>query len=140
MLRSDSQYVVKGINENRKRKANIDLWSQLDAEIAERRVTLEWVRGHADDPLNARADELARSEAEQIARGADPARRPLVRADSAQNAEANAARELKPLLSDGYTIRKCAGCGRMFVAKQAQYCTLVECQLKARRAASSASG
>ncbi len=57
VLRSDSQYVVKGINENRKRKANGDLWDQLDAEIAERRVTFEWVRGHADDPLNRRADE-----------------------------------------------------------------------------------
>ena len=142
MLRSDSQYVVKGINENRKRKANIDLWNQLDAEIAARRVTFEWVRGHADDPLNARADELAHSEAERIARGdRAPAKSPRGREPAARSERADRAiRELEPLLREDETIRKCAGCGRMFVSKRALHCTQVECQLAARRAASSAGG
>ncbi len=52
------------------------LWSQLDEEIATRRVTFEWVRGHADDPLNARADELAHWAAEKIARGDTSQRKP----------------------------------------------------------------
>jgi ribonuclease HI len=132
VLRSDSQYVVKGINENRKRKANGDLWDQLDAEIAERRVTFEWVRGHADDPLNRRADELAHAQAERIARGDPPA------ADKSDpRAKTNRAGDeaaLRPLLTADETVRECAGCGRLFVAKRAHYCSLAECQLKARRA------
>jgi ribonuclease HI len=132
VLRSDSQYVVKGINENRKRKANGDLWDQLDAEIAERRVTFEWVRGHADDPLNRRADELAHAQAERIARGDAPA------ADKSDpRAKTNRAGDLaalRPLLTADETVRECAGCGRPFVAKRAHYCSLAECQLKARRA------
>ena len=137
VLRSDSQYVVKGINEKRKRKVNIDLWNRLDAEIAARRVTFEWVRGHADDPLNARADELAHSEAERIARGdRAPAKSPRGR----EPACSDPVRELEPLLREDETIRKCAGCGRMFVSKRALHCTQVECQLAARRGASSAGG
>ncbi len=146
VLRSDSEYVVKGINEKRKRKVNIDLWNRLDAEIAARRVTFEWVRGHADDPLNARADELAHSEAERIARGdratAKSPRRhePAARSDHADRADrdpirGDAIRELEPLLREDETIRKCAGCGRMFVSKRALHCTQVECQLVARRGA-----
>ena len=148
VLRSDSEYVVKGINEKRKRKANLELWNRLDAEIAARRVTFEWVRGHTDDPLNARADELAHSEAERIARG-DRAtaklprcREPAGRSDRADRdpLRADAIRELEPLLREGETIRKCAGCGRMFVSKRALHCTRVECQLVARRGAISAGG
>ncbi len=63
---TDSQYVVSTMHpaSRWKRRANKDLWAQLDAEVALRRVTFEWVRGHADDPLNRRADELARKAAE----------------------------------------------------------------------------
>jgi ribonuclease HI len=132
VLRSDSQYVVKGINEKRKRKANLELWGRLDAEIAARRVTFQWVRGHADDPLNARADELAHSEAERIARGDRAAARSPQGRDPARG---DPIRELEPLLREDETIRKCAGCGRMFVSKRALHCTQVECQLAARRAA-----
>ena len=135
VLRSDSQYVVKGINEKRKRKANIDLWNQLDAEIAARRVTFEWVRGHADDPLNARADQLAHSEAERIARG-DRARPKSPRVgEPAGRSDGDAIHELEPLLREDETIRECAGCGRKFVSKRALHCTHVECQLAARRGA-----
>ena len=42
-----------------KRNKNQDLWELLDAETAARRVRFEWVRGHGDDPINNRADELA---------------------------------------------------------------------------------
>jgi ribonuclease HI len=137
VLRSDSEYVVRGINENRKRKANLDLWAQLDAEIAQRQVSLEWVRGHADDGWNARADELARAQAERRPpRGAPPSRRESQGAARNPSADDTTLRELEPLLGEGETIRVCAACCRRFVSKRALYCTQIECQLKARRAAS----
>jgi ribonuclease HI len=40
--------------------ANRDLWEQLLAETARRRVSWHKVRGHSGDPLNERADRLAR--------------------------------------------------------------------------------
>src|SRR5918993_5719440 len=59
-LRSDSQILIKGMNEwltgwkakgwkgaTRKPVANQDLWLQLDALNAERSITWQWVRGHA---------------------------------------------------------------------------------------------
>lgn len=40
---------------------NEDLWRELDRLTARHRVTFHWVAGHAGDPENERADELARS-------------------------------------------------------------------------------
>lgn len=59
VLRSDSQYVVFTMTKGWKRKANQELWRTLDGEVVRRRVRFEWVRGHGDDQLNDRADELA---------------------------------------------------------------------------------
>lgn len=72
-LYTDSQYVKNGINEwihNWKRNGwktaakkpvkNKDLWQALDAQIEGRKVDWRWVKGHAGDPGNERADELAR--------------------------------------------------------------------------------
>ena len=47
---------------------NQDLWMQLDAAFAARRVQFHWVRGHAGNTRNERCDELARSEAERFNR------------------------------------------------------------------------
>ena len=47
---------------------NQDLWMQLDAAFAARRVVFHWVKGHAGNPRNERCDELARSEAEKYTR------------------------------------------------------------------------
>lgn len=71
-LYTDSKYVQKGITswiENwRKRNwltaaneavKNRDLWEALDTEIKKHQVQWFWVKGHADDPYNERADELA---------------------------------------------------------------------------------
>jgi ribonuclease HI len=38
---------------------NADLWQRLEAAIAEHQVTWLWVKGHAGDPGNERADALA---------------------------------------------------------------------------------
>ncbi|MGD0076909.1 MAG: ribonuclease H, partial [Candidatus Binataceae bacterium] len=58
-LRSDSEYLVKSIKLGWKRNKNLDLWRALDTAMAGRKVNLEWVRGHAGDELNDRADQLA---------------------------------------------------------------------------------
>jgi ribonuclease HI len=72
-LYTDSQYVRGGITEwmkgwkrngwktaDKKPVKNQDLWEQLDKLIAKHEVAWHWVKGHADDPDNERADELAR--------------------------------------------------------------------------------
>ena len=72
LVRTDSQYVIKGATEwragwvrngmrNSKKEpvANADLWMALWAEVDARKVTFEWVRGHNGDPGNELADKLA---------------------------------------------------------------------------------
>jgi ribonuclease HI len=77
---TDSQYVQKGISEwihawkrrgwqtaDRKPVKNVDLWQRLDALAAQHHIDWRWVKGHAGDPGNERADALAnRGAAEQM--------------------------------------------------------------------------
>lgn len=69
---TDSEYVRNGITSwihgwrargwktaDRKPVKNIDLWQKLDALNAAHEVSWHWVRGHAGDPGNERADQLA---------------------------------------------------------------------------------
>ena len=71
-LFTDSQYVRQGITQwmhNWKRRGwrtadnkpvkNEDLWRELDEAAARHEVAWHWVKGHADDPVNIRVDELA---------------------------------------------------------------------------------
>jgi len=71
-LYTDSEYVRKGITEwivgwkqrgwktaDKKPVKNIDLWQRLDALRALHQVHWRWVKGHAGDPGNERADQLA---------------------------------------------------------------------------------
>jgi ribonuclease HI len=71
-LHTDSQYVRGGITgwmnkwkRNGWRTAdkspvkNEDLWRRLDAAAARHTINWHWVRGHAGDPMNERADALA---------------------------------------------------------------------------------
>jgi len=71
-LHTDSTYVRDGITkwiENWKAKGwrtaakkpvkNEDLWRQLDTAAARHDIHWKWVKGHAGDPGNERADELA---------------------------------------------------------------------------------
>ncbi|WP_199423632.1 ribonuclease HI [Actinotalea solisilvae] len=48
---------------------NKDLWQALDAEVRRHEVAWVWVKGHAGDPGNERADALANRGVE-VARGA----------------------------------------------------------------------
>lgn len=71
-LTTDSQYVMKGINEwlaNWKRRGwktaakkpvkNVDLWQRLDQATAEHDIEWAWVKGHSGHPENEQADALA---------------------------------------------------------------------------------
>lgn len=59
MVRSDSQYVVKTMTGEFKRKANHEHWKTLDAAVARHRtVSWEHVRAHKGDVMNERADRL----------------------------------------------------------------------------------
>jgi len=48
---------------------NLDLLKPLDEELAGRRVSFQWVKGHAGHPLNEKADDLARAAATAYQQG-----------------------------------------------------------------------
>ncbi len=88
-LYTDSQYLRNGITQwigNWKARGwktsqnepvkNVDLWQRLDAARQRHEVSWHWVKGHAGDPGNERADKLTQraiKEQEEAARGAPPA-------------------------------------------------------------------
>ena len=70
---TDSKYVMDGITKwifgwkkngwkssNKKPVKNVDLWQDLDAEVAKHKTTWIWVRGHNGNYFNEEADRLAR--------------------------------------------------------------------------------
>lgn len=77
---SDSAYVVNAFNQNWLSKwmtngwknsakaevANADLWKELAVLTATHKVTFSKVKGHADDELNNRCDELAVAESRKF--------------------------------------------------------------------------
>ncbi len=129
IVRTDSQYVVKTMTMGWKRNANPELWRDLDREVAARKVRFEWVRGHAGDKNNERADRLAAAAAKGIR--LDPASDTV----AAERAESDL-EKIEPLLKPGEAIRRCARCGNSFIAMTdalgPAYCSMVACQLKAR--------
>jgi ribonuclease HI len=69
---TDSAYVKNGITQwihgwkqrgwrtaDKQPVKNIELWQKLDTLAQQHRVSWHWVKGHAGDPGNERADELA---------------------------------------------------------------------------------
>jgi ribonuclease HI len=75
---SDSEYVVKGMNEwvtkwkakgwrtaQKKAVANVDLWQRLDELVSTRteKTRWQWVRGHDGHAENERVDQLASEQA-----------------------------------------------------------------------------
>ncbi|MBT9490693.1 MAG: ribonuclease HI [Rubrivivax sp.] len=72
VVHTDSAYVKNGITTwihgwktrgwttaDRKPVKNVDLWQKLDALRGRHQVDWRWVKGHAGDPGNERADQLA---------------------------------------------------------------------------------
>ena len=73
-LHTDSKYVMDGVTKwihgwkkkgwktaDNKPVKNEDLWRALEAAANRHTVEWQWVKGHAGDPMNERADELARA-------------------------------------------------------------------------------
>lgn len=71
-LYSDSQYVLKGLEEwmkswkargwrtaAKKPVKNVEMWKQLDGLMEGHEIRFHWVRGHSEHPENERCDELA---------------------------------------------------------------------------------
>jgi ribonuclease HI len=78
-LHTDSQYVLKGITEwitawkakgwktaSKAPVKNVDLWQILDAARTTHKIEWIWVRGHAGDVGNERADQLANRGVETV--------------------------------------------------------------------------
>lgn len=63
LVSSDSTYVINTMTKGWKRKANHDLWGQLDQLVRERNISWRWVRGHSGDSGNELADAAATKEA-----------------------------------------------------------------------------
>ncbi|RYF99423.1 MAG: ribonuclease HI [Chitinophagaceae bacterium] len=74
VIYSDSQYVVKAVNEKwldkwirtnfAGGKKNSDLWKRFYELSKKHTLRFQWVRGHADNPFNNRCDELATAAAD----------------------------------------------------------------------------
>ena len=90
-LHTDSQYVRQGITgwihgwkkngwktADRKPVKNEELWKRLDAALGRHKIEWKWVKGHAGDEMNERADVLARAGMAPFKLGdrARPARQP----------------------------------------------------------------
>jgi ribonuclease HI len=84
-LHTDSKYVLDGITKwlpgwkkrgwttaGKKQVKNVELWQRLEEAMARHDVEWLWVKGHAGDPGNERADELARRGCEESGRSARP--------------------------------------------------------------------
>jgi ribonuclease HI len=84
-LHTDSMYLRDGITAwierwrrngwrtaDRRPVKNADLWARLDAQIGRHRVEWLWVRGHAGNDGNERADKLARQAIAALRRAGGP--------------------------------------------------------------------
>jgi len=59
---SDSNLLIQSLTKNWKRKKNKDLWSELDKYLKGKVIQWTWVKGHADDKYNKKADKIAFTE------------------------------------------------------------------------------
>ena len=76
---TDSKYLKDGIESwihkwkrngwktaNKKIVKNKDLWVELDTKIEKHNIRWQWVKGHANDEFNEKADSLARKYIEEV--------------------------------------------------------------------------
>jgi ribonuclease HI len=81
-LHIDSQYVRQGITQwihgwkkngwktaDKKPVKNAELWQRLEEATKRHRIDWQWVKGHAGDEMNERADELAREGVKAVRAG-----------------------------------------------------------------------
>jgi ribonuclease HI len=63
LIRTDSQYVTDAISGQTTIKSNSDLWKEYEEIKTMRRIKVVWVKGHAGDPHNEAADQIASQQA-----------------------------------------------------------------------------
>jgi ribonuclease HI len=56
---SDSQYVIKTMLGQFRKKANLEYWARLDRAVNNHKITWTWTRGHAGHDLQERCDRAA---------------------------------------------------------------------------------
>lgn len=65
---SDSNLIIQTLNQGWKRKANTDLWAQMDNLRAWLDITWTWVKAHHTNKNNNLVDGLANAEAKKVAK------------------------------------------------------------------------
>jgi ribonuclease HI len=67
-LNSDSNLLIQTLNQGWKRKANLDLWSEIDRYRKNLHIKYFWVKAHADDKYNNLCDEYAQNASAKAAK------------------------------------------------------------------------
>ena len=66
-LFSDSLYVINTITKGWQKKANIELWNELDNVIQKHNnISWNWVKGHSGDFYNEKVNDIAQGKAEMV--------------------------------------------------------------------------
>lgn len=65
LIHSDSNLIIQTMNQGWKKKANTDLWAEIDRLRAWLDIDWIWVKAHADNKKNNRVDEIALKEAKK---------------------------------------------------------------------------
>ncbi len=66
-LYSDSNLIIQTLLQGWKKKANQDLWKELDAVNEKFSIKYQWVKGHAKNKWNNECDRIAQKEADLAA-------------------------------------------------------------------------
>jgi ribonuclease HI len=69
---TDSAIIADKINNNWKKKTNLDLWARLDRLRQIHSVKFVWIKGHAGDEYNERCDQLAVAQSEHYSKPETP--------------------------------------------------------------------
>lgn len=130
---SDSQYLVRGMNEwlagwlrndrlnTPDALANQDLWKQLAAQAEIHQVSWFWVRGHAGHPFNERCDKLAKR---AVADGVQAAEQCQIAEDEAEAVpgELSSAAAPSPLNEELPVLQPCAEVAVAVAENDMSYC------------------
>jgi cyclic pyranopterin phosphate synthase len=74
VIYTDSQYLFGCMSRGWQRRANRDLWQQLDEVVSRRKVQWQWIEGDAENPFHREAHALATNLASQGEKLKPPAR------------------------------------------------------------------